>query len=173
MYTVLFPAEVGDYDPQDHPPGYVTEFKMLPKQTQKQEEKIAELHKQLAWVCRDTAVICVLYWIPVRTSHSTVIILWHKLFAHVCSVVMLVALVWTFSLHLCKRYLSRIQLTKLFSLCFHDYSGEVPSDAESNFLKKAATLETYGVDPHPVKVGSRDEPTLSSWGGLNIVHYIG
>lgn len=43
-------AEVGDYDPQDHPPGYVSEFKMLPKQTQKQEDKIAEIHKTLVCV---------------------------------------------------------------------------------------------------------------------------
>lgn len=40
-------AEVGDYDPEDHPPGYVAQFKMLPKQTAKQEDKIAEIHKSL------------------------------------------------------------------------------------------------------------------------------
>ena len=43
-------AEVGDYDPQDHPAGYVSEFKMLPKQTNKHEDRIAELHKNLVWV---------------------------------------------------------------------------------------------------------------------------
>ncbi len=30
--------------------------------------------------------------------------------------------------------------------------GQVPSEAEGNFLKKACSLDTYGVDPHPVKV---------------------
>lgn len=30
--------------------------------------------------------------------------------------------------------------------------GQVPAEAEANFLKKAATLDTYGVDPHQVKV---------------------
>ena len=35
--------------------------------------------------------------------------------------------------------------------CF-SYRGQVPAEAESNFLKKAASLDTYGVDPHPVKV---------------------
>ncbi len=45
----MFTAEVGDYDPQDHAPGYIAQFKMLPKQTQKQEEKIAELHKTLTY----------------------------------------------------------------------------------------------------------------------------
>ena len=43
-----FTAEVGDYDLEDHPPGYVAQFKMLPKQTAKQEEKIAEIHKSMA-----------------------------------------------------------------------------------------------------------------------------
>ena len=40
-------AEVGDYDPQDHGPDYVSQFKMLPKQTMKHEEKIVEAHKAL------------------------------------------------------------------------------------------------------------------------------
>jgi len=31
-------------------------------------------------------------------------------------------------------------------------SGQVPAEAESNFLKKASSLDTYGVDPHQVKV---------------------
>ncbi|XP_076465680.1 FERM domain-containing protein 5-like isoform X2 [Babylonia areolata] len=70
-------SEVGDYDPEDHPPGYISEFKMLPKQTPKLEERVMEQHK---------------------------------------------------SLH-----------------------GQVPSEAEGNFLKKACTLDTYGVDPHQVK----------------------
>ena len=40
-------AEVGDYDPQDHLPGYVSEFKMLPKQNIKMEEQIQDTHKTL------------------------------------------------------------------------------------------------------------------------------
>lgn len=31
-------------------------------------------------------------------------------------------------------------------------SGQTPATAELNFLRKAQTLETYGVDPHPCKV---------------------
>jgi len=41
----------------------------------------------------------------------------------------------------------------------YDYSlvclycrGQVPAEAEASFLKKAASLDTYGVDPHKVKV---------------------
>ncbi|KAJ8304098.1 hypothetical protein KUTeg_017681, partial [Tegillarca granosa] len=34
---------------------------------------------------------------------------------------------------------------------FTYFSGQVPAEAESNFLKKASTLDTYGVDPHQVK----------------------
>ncbi|PVD19558.1 hypothetical protein C0Q70_20048 [Pomacea canaliculata] len=77
LAAYIVQSEVGDYDPQDHQPGYISEFKMLPKQTPKLEERVMELHK---------------------------------------------------SLH-----------------------GQVPSDAEANFLRKACTLDTYGVDPHQVK----------------------
>ncbi|KAK3792881.1 hypothetical protein RRG08_039814 [Elysia crispata] len=77
LAAYIIQSEVGDYDPQDHPPGYVSEFKMLPKQTPKHEEKIMEAHKSLAEV--------------------------------------------------------------------------VPSECEADFLKKAANMDTYGVDPHQVK----------------------
>ncbi|XP_013417695.1 FERM domain-containing protein 5 isoform X2 [Lingula anatina] len=77
LAAYIVQSELGDYDPQDHGPGYVSNFKVLPKQTPKIEERIAELHKGL--------------------------------------------------------------------------TGQVPSEAESNFLRKAASLETYGVDPHIVK----------------------
>ena len=40
-------AELGDYDPEEHLVDYVNQFKMLPKQTPRQEEKIAELHKEM------------------------------------------------------------------------------------------------------------------------------
>lgn len=33
-------------------------------------------------------------------------------------------------------------------------SGQTPATSELNFLRKAQTLETYGVDPHPCKVGA-------------------
>ncbi|XP_021346087.1 FERM domain-containing protein 5-like isoform X3 [Mizuhopecten yessoensis] len=77
LAAYIIQSEVGDYEAEDHPPGYVTEFKMLPKQNPKTEEQIMELHKTL--------------------------------------------------------------------------SGQVPAEAEGNFLKKAASLDTYGVDPHQVK----------------------
>ena len=32
------------------------------------------------------------------------------------------------------------------------YSGQTPAEAEANFLVRACQLDTYGVDPHPVKV---------------------
>ncbi|CAD5112820.1 DgyrCDS2031 [Dimorphilus gyrociliatus] len=77
LAAYIVQSELGDYEPQDHPPGYVSQLKMLPKQNEQQEERIAELHKTLA--------------------------------------------------------------------------GQVPSVAEDNFLQKASTLDTYGIDPHPVK----------------------
>lgn len=40
-------AELGDYDPRRHSPGYVSEFRFLSNQTVELENKIAELHKTL------------------------------------------------------------------------------------------------------------------------------
>ncbi|KAL4228332.1 FERM domain-containing protein 5 [Mactra antiquata] len=77
LAAYIIQSEVGDYDPQDHHPNYVTEFKMLPSQNQQQEQQIHEIHKTLV--------------------------------------------------------------------------GQVPAEAEANFLKKASSLDTYGVDPHKVK----------------------
>lgn len=77
LAAYIVQSEVGDYDPEDHPTGYISDFKMLPKQTPKLEERVMDQHKQL--------------------------------------------------------------------------QGQVPSEAEGNFLKKACTLDTYGVDPHQVK----------------------
>nr|XP_015217881.1 PREDICTED: FERM domain-containing protein 3 isoform X2 [Lepisosteus oculatus] len=41
----IIQAELGDYDSDEHPEDYVSEFKMFPKQTLKLEKKIAEIHK--------------------------------------------------------------------------------------------------------------------------------
>ncbi|XP_069786448.1 FERM domain-containing protein 3 isoform X3 [Narcine bancroftii] len=38
-------AELGNYEPDEHPEGYVNEIKLFPKQTQKLERKIADIHK--------------------------------------------------------------------------------------------------------------------------------
>uniref|UniRef100_A0A8C2TC77 FERM domain containing 3 n=1 Tax=Coturnix japonica TaxID=93934 RepID=A0A8C2TC77_COTJA len=38
-------AELGDYDPDEHPENYMNDFKIFPKQSQKLEKKIAEIHK--------------------------------------------------------------------------------------------------------------------------------
>ncbi|XP_023393531.1 FERM domain-containing protein 3 isoform X2 [Pteropus vampyrus] len=38
-------AELGDYDPDEHPENYISEFEIFPKQSQKLERKIAEIHK--------------------------------------------------------------------------------------------------------------------------------
>ena len=47
LFIFFFLAEVGDFEADSILPGYVSEFKMLPKQTSKQEERIAELHQTL------------------------------------------------------------------------------------------------------------------------------
>lgn len=72
-------GELGDYDPEIHTGNYVSDFKILLKQTEAIEEKAMELHqKQL--------------------------------------------------------------------------KGQSQSQVENTFLKMACQLDTYGVDPHPVKV---------------------
>ncbi|KAI8481260.1 FERM domain-containing protein 3 [Branchiostoma belcheri] len=75
----IIQAELGDYDQDDHPQGYVSEFKLFAKQSAKLEQKVAELHR----------------------DHTR---------------------------------------------------GQAPAEAELNFLRKVKELETYGLDPHPVKM---------------------
>uniref|UniRef100_UPI00358FA527 protein 4.1-like isoform X2 n=1 Tax=Myxine glutinosa TaxID=7769 RepID=UPI00358FA527 len=42
-YTVQ--AELGDYDPEEHGPDYVADFRFAPSQTRELEDKVVELHK--------------------------------------------------------------------------------------------------------------------------------
>lgn len=46
--SLIVLAELGDFDAEEHLVDYVSQFRMLPKQTPRQEQKIAELHKTLA-----------------------------------------------------------------------------------------------------------------------------
>lgn len=51
MKFLLFSvAEIGDYEEEDHGDNYVSEFRIVPKQSDKLEKKIMETHKQLTWV---------------------------------------------------------------------------------------------------------------------------
>ncbi|XP_068247357.1 FERM domain-containing protein 5 isoform X1 [Palaemon carinicauda] len=77
LAAYIVQAEVGDYDHTKHFGNYISDFRILLKQTSKIEEKIMEIH-------------------PTLRNHS-------------------------------------------------------PLMAETCFLKKASLLDTYGVDPHPVK----------------------
>lgn len=45
LYFLLLTAELGDYDPDEHPENYISEFEIFPKQSQKLERKMAEIHK--------------------------------------------------------------------------------------------------------------------------------
>lgn len=78
LAAYIIQSELGDYEPEYHVGNYVSEFKLLLKQTPRLEEKIIEIHQ-----------------------------------------------------------------TQL--------RGQVPAVAEMNFLRKACLLDTYGVDPHPIK----------------------
>uniref|UniRef100_F1KV10 FERM domain-containing protein 5 n=1 Tax=Ascaris suum TaxID=6253 RepID=F1KV10_ASCSU len=43
--ALILQSVIGDYDAEPRSPGYVSEYKLLPKQTAKLEEKVAEEHK--------------------------------------------------------------------------------------------------------------------------------
>jgi len=45
-----YAAEIGDYDAEEHLVDYVSQFRLLPKQTPRHEQRIAELHKTFASV---------------------------------------------------------------------------------------------------------------------------
>lgn len=45
MSPLLSSAELGDFDPEEHPSDYIRDFKLFPKQSLKLERKIMEIHK--------------------------------------------------------------------------------------------------------------------------------
>lgn len=49
-FVLSVAAELGDYDPRRHSPGYVSEFRFVANQTAELETKISEHHKELQWV---------------------------------------------------------------------------------------------------------------------------
>lgn len=81
-------GELGDYDPEIHESNYISEHKLLLKQTETIEEKAMDLHQ-----------------------------------------------------------------TQL--------KGFTPEQAETHFLRLASQLDTYAVDPHPVKV--REKVLICNW----------
>ncbi len=40
-------AELGDYDPYKHTPGYVSEYRFVPDQKEELEDSIEQIHKTL------------------------------------------------------------------------------------------------------------------------------
>lgn len=45
LLICLFPAELGDYDPEVHTPGFISEFRFIPEQTEELELAIFEAFK--------------------------------------------------------------------------------------------------------------------------------
>jgi erythrocyte membrane protein band 4.1 len=44
--SYLAQSELGDYEPDEHGPNYLSDFRFAPNQTHELEEKVCELHKQ-------------------------------------------------------------------------------------------------------------------------------
>jgi len=44
-YEYIFLAELGDYHPEEHKPGYISGMVLIPGQTEQLENQISELHK--------------------------------------------------------------------------------------------------------------------------------
>lgn len=42
-------AELGDYDPEEHGPDYISDFRFAPNQTRELEERVMELHRTYRW----------------------------------------------------------------------------------------------------------------------------
>lgn len=57
---------------------------------------------------------------------------------------------------------------KMMELHQTQLKGQSPATTENNFLRKACSLDTYGVDPHPVKVGIEHLQLLQ---GLHILSW--
>lgn len=69
-------VEKGDYDQERHLPGYVSEFKLLLRQTERMEEHIAEFHKSFKFakvsnIQKAFLGECLLNW-PWRSSSKSV-----------------------------------------------------------------------------------------------------
>lgn len=46
LAALILQSVLGDYNPHEHPPGYVSQYKLLLKQYDRLEDKIAELHQE-------------------------------------------------------------------------------------------------------------------------------
>ena len=73
--TMMFfaAAEIGDYDAEEHLLDYVSQFRLLPKQTPRQEQRVAELHKTLALVA--FLACCLAFVIRFRRIITSLILL--------------------------------------------------------------------------------------------------
>ena len=47
MSVIFISADIGNYDPGKHQPGYVSEFRFMASQTEDMEARVEEAHKRL------------------------------------------------------------------------------------------------------------------------------
>ncbi|KOB71849.1 Tyrosine-protein phosphatase non-receptor type 4, partial [Operophtera brumata] len=147
-------AELGDYNVSEHPPNYLSELCLLPKQTTEDERKIRELHKLHSGQAPADAEANFLehakrldcYGVE---SHPAKIRELHKLHSG-----------WA-PADAEANFLEHAKRLDCYGVESHPvkirelhklHSGQAPADAEANFLEHAKRLDCYGVESHPAKV---------------------
>lgn len=89
LMWLLSSAELGDYDPEEHPSDYIRDFKLFPKQSLKLERKIIETHKNELRCSRRVWGAVIHGWTGGDGSLPRSRLLWHEM--HWCGSLLLMS----------------------------------------------------------------------------------